>query len=311
MQHAIVGNVKKTLAGHKQIKLPALYYNHIPWIFGIILCNMGFFISLTPYRIYLSYLFGLLIIVFGLCGAVHVLFAFFAPRYLVELVLIKYLRKRDECMLFHIDNLGMGEFSIGKIDFKLREVTDKATGQVWKFKEGDFIFVERIPIVLVAGHSGKAIPVRYVQVLNNLRKLGIKTKADLSRYLNNKHNAISEIQKELNELERDYSINKSNEIKEQIAHKEKELQKELDDIKQIEEAINELPLNTINLVEVTKYLANENPELELAKNERYYLAGKLSAMNDEAFIALLKYGILFAMIIGSVVLGFIMIKQYV
>jgi hypothetical protein len=205
----------------------------------------------------------------------------------------------------------MGEFSIGKIDFKLREVTDKATGQVWKFKEGDFIFVERIPIVLVAGHSGKAIPVRYVQVLNNLRKLGIKTKADLSRYLNNKHNAISEIQKELNELERDYSINKSNEIKEQIAHKEKELQKELDDIKQIEEAINELPLNTINLVEVTKYLANENPELELAKNERYYLAGKLSAMNDEAFIALLKYGILFAMIIGSVVLGFIMIKQYV
>jgi len=165
--------------------------------------------------------------------------------------------------------------------------------------------------VLVAGHSGKAIPVRYVQVLNNLRKLGIKTKADLSKYLNNKHNAISKIQKELNELERDYSINKSNEIKEQIARKEKELQKELDDIKQIEDAINELPLNTINLVEVTKYLANENPELELAKNERYYLAGKLSAMNDEAFIALLKYGILFAMIVGSVVLGFIMIKQYV
>ena len=222
-------------------------------------------------------------------------------------------RMGNECIIFFIDELGVMDTTIGEIDFSIREVKDKATGARFEFSDGDIVYYYRVPVVFVSGKSTRAIPIKYVNIIQNLRDLGFKTKSDVKKFMSEKNKIIAEILENIGKLKRDLDVavgdDKKN-IESNIKKLEMELNKEREGIRQIEEAINEIPLGTIKLQDITKVLGNENPEIKLAKAQRFYLAGYTRGQRDEGFIQILKWITLIVALVSAPTVAYLIIKSF-
>ncbi len=306
-----VNEVLKYLKGVRDIKIPLIYKVLMAPIFGIFLCIVGFFLLYTPYSSLNVIIYGLLIIIFGICALIVLFIRFYAPEFVLELIKIKLLRKANECIIFFVDELGVMDTTVGEIDFSVREVKDKATGARFEFAPGDVVYYYRVPVVFVNGASGRVIPAKYANVIQNLRNLGFKTKSDVKRFMDMKNKRIAEILEKIGKLKRDLDVvdgETRKKIELEIKKLEEELTKERKEIEQIEDAINEIPWGTIKLQDITKVLGNENPEIKKAKAQRYYLAGYVRGMKDEGFIQILKWITLIVALIAAPTVTYIIVR---
>ncbi len=307
--------VYKYLKGIKDIKIPAIYKVLFIPILGILLTIIGFFITFSnyfsKYSDYLIIIYLLLIILFGICALFFVLIKMYAPEFILELMKIKMFRKANECMIVFVDELGIMDTSVGKIDFSLREVVDKGTGLRYEFSDEDIAYYYRVPVLFVSGSSGRALPVKYANAIYKLNELGFKSIKDVKKFLNDIDKNIGEKTNQLKKLKREIEIS-YNKNKDEIKYKIDKLNTEIEELNfiknEIEEAIQTLPNTTMKLKNIVKVLGNENPEIKMAKAQRYYLAGYTRGLNDEGFIQILKWITLIAALISIPVVAYIVVK---
>gem|GEM_PF-5477046 len=302
--------VYKYLAGVRDIKIPLIWKVLFAPIFGIFLCLAGFFLLYTPYYTYNIAIYGILIVILGICALVILLIRFYAPEFVLELIKIKMFRRVNECLIVFVDELGIMDTSVGEIDFSIREVKDKATGCRYEFSDEDIVYYYRVPVLFVNGASGRAIPVKYAEVINKLKEFGFKTVRDVKKFLEKLDKEKGEKLEKLNKLKIDYQVLKDEKIKTEIEKLEAEV-KQIDEmIKKVEEAVTTLPYQTIKLKNVIKVLGNENPEIKMAKAQRYYLAGYTRGLKDEGFIQILKWITLIVALIAAPTVTYIIVKSF-
>ncbi|WP_457611901.1 hypothetical protein [Methanocaldococcus sp.] len=301
-------DVYKYLKGIKDIKIPLIYKILFVPIFGVFLCVLGFFIS-ARYPAYSLLIYAFLIILFGLCAFVIILIRAYAPQFVLELVKIKMRRKPNECIIFFVDELGIMDSSIGEIDFSVREVKDKATGLRYEFTDDDVVYYYRVPVIFVSGMSGRAIPAKYVNALHRLKELGFKNFRDVKKFVEKIDKKIGENNLKIKELMAEYEVTKDEKLKNEISRLEKETEQMKKLLEEVEEAISTLPMQPLKLKNIVNFLGNENPEIKLAKANRYYLAGYLRGMKDEGFIQILKWITLLAAIIAIPVVAYVIVKS--
>jgi len=302
--------VYKYLAGVRDIKIPLIWKVLFAQIFGIFLCLAGFFLLYTKYYIYSVIIYGLLIIILGICILTVLIVKVYAPEFVLELIKIKMFRRANECLIVFVDELGIMDTSVGEIDFSVREVKDKATGCRYEFSDEDIVYYYRVPVLFVNGASGRAIPVKYANVINNLKEFGFKTIRDVKNFFEKLNREKGEKLEKLNKLKVDYHVLKDEKIKTDIEKLEREI-KQIDEmIKKLEEAVTTLPHQTIKLKNVVKVLGNENPEIKMAKAQRYYLAGYVRGQRDEGFIQILKWITLIVALIAAPTITYIIVKSF-
>ncbi|WP_423792085.1 hypothetical protein ACPB8Q_05000 [Methanocaldococcus indicus] len=300
--------VYKYISGIKDIKIPAIFKILFLPIFGIFLSLIGFYLLYTKYYHLNIIIFGLMIIIFGILALIFILIRAYAPEFVLELIKIKFFRKANECIIFFVDELGIMDTSVGEIDFSVREVKDKATGLRYEFSDEDVVYFNRVPVLFVSGISGRAIPAKYVNSLNLLKDLGFKTVKDVKRFIEEHEKRIGEKLKRLNKLKSEYQVLKDENIKLEIEKLEKELEQERNLIKEIEDAISTIPAQTMKLKNVVKVLGNENPEIKMAKAQRFYLAGYIRGQKDEGFIQILKWITIIAIILAAPTITYVIVK---
>ncbi|WP_456373160.1 hypothetical protein [Methanocaldococcus sp.] len=302
--------VVRYLRGVKDIKIPLIYKVLFAPIFGIFLCLIGFFLYYTPYAWINLIIYMILVILLGVVAAIIIMIRAYAPRFVLELMKIKLFRRPNQCILIYVDELGIMETSIGEIDFSVREVKDLDTGLRYDFSEGDVVYYYKVPVIFVNAATARAIPVKHVDTIRQLKKLGFKTLKDVKKFLENTEKKIGENLQKINELKIEYDVTKNDEVKKEITKLEKETRHLKQLIKDVEEALTTLPFKTINLKEVIRELGNENHEIKLAKAQRYYLAGYTRGLRDEGFLQVLKWITLIAALIAMPVVAYIVVKAF-
>ena len=245
---------------------------------------------------------GIQLPVWGLASAWPIIFKYFAPEYIWELMKIKYFRNPDDAILIFCDDFGNYSFRVCTKDKDFNCIHDPKTGIRYNTSKGTVGHLEGVPALLISGSS--EVDPKYAAAINSAKTYGIKSKKHLNDKINetateyaayyNNYTTISLSKSNLeeklaslltSESKKEEEINnveeKIKEANKQIEIAMKGMERSEKSMQELKDIITNVPWPEINLKEFGMFMANNDPTGELIKNKTYYDAGKESRGKDD------------------------------